>query len=54
MPKVAFVPGNAGKDGAHLSELLLSKGCIVHGIKPNLIGFQRGDCIARNKKVGWT
>jgi GDPmannose 4,6-dehydratase len=39
MPKVALVTGVTGQDGAYLSELLLSKGNIVHGIKPNLIKF---------------
>src|SRR6201747_644562 len=33
MPKVALITGVTGQDGAYLSELLLSKGYIVHGIK---------------------
>ena len=33
MPKVALVTGVNGQDGAYLSELLLEKGYIVHGIK---------------------
>ena len=33
MPKVALITGITGQDGAYLSELLLSKGYIVHGIK---------------------
>jgi GDPmannose 4,6-dehydratase len=33
MQKVALVTGVTGQDGAYLSELLLSKGYIVHGIK---------------------
>ncbi|MDB5825233.1 MAG: GDP-mannose 4,6-dehydratase [Herminiimonas sp.] len=32
-PKVALITGVTGQDGAYLSELLLSKGYIVHGIK---------------------
>jgi GDPmannose 4,6-dehydratase len=32
-PKVALVTGVTGQDGAYLSELLLAKGYIVHGIK---------------------
>ena len=32
-PKVALVTGVTGQDGAYLSELLLEKGYIVHGIK---------------------
>src|SRR6202008_3252763 len=33
MGKVALITGVTGQDGAYLSELLLSKGYIVHGIK---------------------
>ncbi len=33
MQKVALVTGITGQDGAYLTELLLSKGYIVHGIK---------------------
>ncbi|MGZ5255705.1 MAG: GDP-mannose 4,6-dehydratase, partial [Flavitalea sp.] len=32
-PKVALVTGVTGQDGAYLSELLLHKGYIVHGVK---------------------
>jgi len=32
-PKVALITGVTGQDGAYLSELLLKKGYIVHGIK---------------------
>jgi GDPmannose 4,6-dehydratase len=32
MPKVALVTGVTGQDGAYLSEPLLSKGYVVHGI----------------------
>src|SRR6476469_2537392 len=32
-PKVALITGVTGQDGAYLSELLLNKGYIVHGIK---------------------
>lgn len=32
-PKVALITGITGQDGAYLSEFLLSKGYIVHGIK---------------------
>jgi GDPmannose 4,6-dehydratase len=31
--KVALITGVTGQDGAYLSELLLSKGYVVHGIK---------------------
>ncbi|HBT75857.1 MAG TPA: GDP-mannose 4,6-dehydratase [Planctomycetaceae bacterium] len=33
MSKVAFITGITGQDGAYLSELLLGKGYIVHGMK---------------------
>src|ERR1700760_2169901 len=33
MAKVALITGVTGQDGAYLSELLLGKGYIVHGIK---------------------
>src|SRR5579863_8680990 len=33
MAKVALITGVTGQDGAYLSELLLNKGYIVHGIK---------------------
>lgn len=33
MSKVALITGVTGQDGAYLSELLLSKGYVVHGIK---------------------
>lgn len=33
MAKIALITGITGQDGAYLSELLLSKGYIVHGIK---------------------
>src|SRR5210317_2165883 len=33
MPKTALITGITGQDGAYLSELLLRKGYIVHGIK---------------------
>jgi GDPmannose 4,6-dehydratase len=32
-PKVALITGVTGQDGAYLSELLLEKGYVVHGIK---------------------
>ena len=31
--KVAFITGVTGQDGAYLSEFLLKKGYIVHGVK---------------------
>lgn len=31
--KTALITGVTGQDGAYLSELLLSKGYVVHGVK---------------------
>ena len=38
--KVALITGVTGQDGAYLSELLLSKGYIVHGIKAAILLIQ--------------
>lgn len=38
-PKVALISGVTGQDGAYLSELLLNKGYIVHGIKRRSSSF---------------
>jgi GDPmannose 4,6-dehydratase len=40
--KVALVTGVTGQDGAYLSELLLEKGYIVHGIKRRSSSFNTG------------
>jgi GDPmannose 4,6-dehydratase len=42
MAKVALITGVTGQDGAYLSELLLSKGYIVHGIKRRASLFNTG------------
>jgi GDPmannose 4,6-dehydratase len=42
MSKVALITGVTGQDGAYLSELLLSKGYIVHGIKRRSSSFNTG------------
>ena len=42
MAKVALITGVTGQDGAYLSELLLSKGYIVHGIKRRSSSFNTG------------
>lgn len=42
MTKVALVTGVTGQDGAYLSELLLSKGYVVHGIKRRSSSFNSG------------
>ncbi len=39
MAKVALITGTTGQDGAYLSELLLSKGYIVHGVKRRSSSF---------------
>lgn len=41
-PKVALITGVTGQDGAYLTELLLSKGYIVHGIKRRSSSFNTG------------
>ena len=45
MSKVALVTGVNGQDGAYLTELLLKKGYIVHGVKrrSSLINTSRID-----------
>ncbi len=40
--KVALISGVTGQDGAYLSELLLSKGYVVHGIKRRSSSFNTG------------
>lgn len=40
--KVALITGVTGQDGAYLSELLLQKGYIVHGIKRRSSSFNTG------------
>ncbi len=40
--KVALITGATGQDGAYLSELLLEKGYIVHGIKRRSSSFNTG------------
>lgn len=56
--KVALITGVTGQDGAYLSELLLSKGYIVHGIKrrSSLFNTQRIDHLykdAHEEKVNF-
>lgn len=42
MARVALITGITGQDGAYLSELLLKKGYIVHGIKRRSSSFNTG------------
>ena len=42
MPKTAFITGVTGQDGAYLSELLLARGYIVHGVKRRSSSFNTG------------
>jgi GDPmannose 4,6-dehydratase len=53
MPKIALITGVTGQDGAYLSELLLSKGYIVHGIKrrSSLLNTNRIDHIYEDPHV---
>jgi GDPmannose 4,6-dehydratase len=41
-PPVALITGTTGQDGAYLSEFLLKKGYIVHGIKRRSSSFNTG------------
>jgi GDPmannose 4,6-dehydratase len=40
--RVAFITGVTGQDGAYLSELLLEKGYVVHGLKRRSSSFNTG------------
>jgi GDPmannose 4,6-dehydratase len=53
MPKVALITGITGQDGAYLSEFLLKKGYIVHGIKrrSSLINTGRIDHLYQDPHV---
>jgi GDPmannose 4,6-dehydratase len=42
MSKVALITGITGQDGAYLSELLLEKGYVVHGVKRRSSSFNTG------------
>jgi GDPmannose 4,6-dehydratase len=42
MSKVALITGVTGQDGAYLSELLLAKGYVVHGVKRRSSSFNTG------------
>ena len=42
MSKVAFITGVTGQDGTYLSELLLEKGYVVHGLKRRSSSFNTG------------
>ena len=41
-PRVALITGVTGQDGAYLTELLLDKGYIVHGVKRRSSSFNTG------------
>ena len=53
MKKVAFITGVNGQDGAYLSEFLLGKGYIVHGIKrrSSVFNTQRIDHIYQDPHI---
>ncbi|MCZ6861643.1 MAG: GDP-mannose 4,6-dehydratase, partial [Alphaproteobacteria bacterium] len=40
--KTALITGVTGQDGAHLADLLLDKGYLVHGIKRRSSSFNTG------------
>ena len=39
--RIALITGVTGQDGAYLSELLLAKGYVVHGVKRTLVRRER-------------
>ena len=41
-PPVALITGVTGQDGAYLTELLLDKGYVVHGVKRRSSSFNTG------------
>lgn len=53
MAKVAFITGVTGQDGAYLSEFLLEKGYIVHGLKrrSSLFNTDRVDHLYQDRHV---
>ena len=53
MSKVALITGVTGQDGAYLSEFLLNKGYIVHGLKrrTSLIKTDRIDHLYKDKNI---
>jgi len=53
--KVALITGVTGQDGAYLSEFLLKKGYIVHGIKrrTSLFNTDRIDHLYEDPLVIW-
>ena len=56
MSKVALITGVTGQDGAYLSELLLAKGYVVHGVKRRASSFNtaRVDHLYRDPHEGAT
>ena len=52
--KVALITGATGQDGAYLTEFLLAKGYIVHGVKRRSSSFntQRVDHLYVDPHVG--
>jgi len=53
MPKIALISGITGQDGSYLTELLLSKGYIVHGIIRRSSSFNtfRIDHLYKNREI---
>ena len=54
MQKVALITGITGQDGAYLTEYLLNKGYIVHGVKrrSSLINTERIDHLYKDPQIG--
>ena len=56
MTKTALITGVTGQDGAYLSEFLLGKGYVVHGVKRRASSFNTGriDHLYRDRHEGQT
>lgn len=54
MKKVALITGVTGQDGAYLTEFLLNKGYIVHGLKrrTSLFNTDRIDHLYKDPHIG--
>jgi GDPmannose 4,6-dehydratase len=53
LPKVALIFGVTGQDGSYLSEILIEKGYVVHGVRRRSSSFNTGriDHLIRNNQI---
>ena len=53
MSKIALITGVTGQDGAYLSEFLLNKGYVVHGVRrrSSLLNTQRIDPLQQKEGI---